>query len=189
MSQLEVDFLAVAGHLIEPAWPELDNESIGEAMKRSDVIARWAVKTAFTASLSGALKHTISKEIAIDVCGGKLPERLFVKLAHIRKRDFNLLINPGFKFVDEHGERWKVSESGKAFDALFQLNHLAIRAINAPGVELGFDSPDGLLPISAFPLSDHGPLTRYSFDSFDDLERRLFARMPNPKGVSLPHLQ
>ena len=189
MSQLEVDFLAAAGHLIEPDWPELDNELISEAMKRRDVIARWAAKTAITANLAGAFKYPIPKEIAIDLCLGKLPERFFVKLAHIRKRDFNLLINPGFKFVDEHGEKWKVSESGKAFDALFQLNHLAIRAINAPGVKLGFDSPDGLLPISAFPLSDHAPFTKYSFESFDDFERRLFARMLNPTRVSLPHAQ
>jgi len=43
MSQLEVDFLAAAGPLIEPEWPRLESEFISEALKRSEVIARWAV--------------------------------------------------------------------------------------------------------------------------------------------------
>ncbi len=104
-SQLEVDFLATVGPLIEPEWPTPGGKLIHEAIKRSDVIAKWAVKTTVTANLAGVLKRPIPEEIAIALRNGELPERFFVRVAHICKRDFNLLINPGFRFVAEHGER------------------------------------------------------------------------------------
>jgi len=176
MSQLEIDFLAAVSRLIETDWPKSDAELIREAMKRSNVIARWAVKTTVTASLAGVLENRIPQEIAIDLRNGKLPEPLVVKVGHIRQRDFNLLMNPCFKFIDD-GEKWKVSESGKAFDAVFQLNHFAIRAVNAPAVEIGFDASDGLLPLSAFPVVRDAPFSEYLFESFQDFERRLFARL------------
>ena len=178
MSQLEIDFLAAVGRLIEPDWPKSEAELIREATKRNNVIARWTVKTAITANLAGVLKSRVPQEIAVDLRNGKLPEPLIVKVGHIRQRDFNLLMNPGFKFMDD-GEKWKVSESGKAFDAVFQLNHFAIRAVNAPGVEIGFDSSDGLLPFSAFPVVRDAPSSEYSFESFNDFERRLLARESN----------
>lgn len=181
MSQLEVDFLAIAGPLIEPRWPKRDSELIREAIKGSDILAKWAIKTTITANLAGVLKRPISKEIATDVHRGKLPERFFMRVAHIRERGFNLLINPGFTFVEENGEKWKGSVSGKAFDTVFQLNHFAIRAISAPSVRLGFDSSDGHLPIPAFPLLADAPFGEYSFQSFDDFERRLFAQPLNTK--------
>jgi len=176
MSQLEIDFLDAVGQLIEPNWPTRDAELIREALRRSEVIARWAVKTAITANLAGVLRNRIPQEIAINLRNGKLPESLVVKVGHIRQRDFNFLMNPGFKFMDD-GERWKVSESGKAFDAVFQLNHFAIRAINAPGVQLGFDASAGLRPLSVFPVVRDVPFTEYSFESFQDFEVRLYARL------------
>ncbi len=63
MSQLEVDFLAAAGPLIEPEWPKLENECINEALKNNEVIARWAVKTAVTANLAGMIKRGFPGEI------------------------------------------------------------------------------------------------------------------------------
>jgi len=59
MSHLEVDFLAAVGPLIEPEWPRLESEFLSAAVKRSEVIARWAVKTAITANLASALKRSI----------------------------------------------------------------------------------------------------------------------------------
>jgi hypothetical protein len=176
MSQLEIDFLAVAGKLIQPDWPEVDAAFIRECVKGSTTIGRWAIKTAITASLAGVLHYRIPPEIAVGVRLGKLPETFALKLAHIRERSFNLLINPGFKFLGENGEEWKVSESGKAFDAVFQLNHLAIRAINAPRATVGFEAPDRILPISAFPVAGDVSLSEYSFASFDDFECRLLVR-------------
>lgn len=178
MSQLEVDFLSAVGHLIEPEWPKLKNEFIREALIRNNVIAKWAIKTAITANLAGIIKRPIPSEITSKVQTGNLPPQFSVKLAHIRRRDFNMITHRGFWFIDKDEKRWRGAESGRSFDVLFQLNHLAIRAINAPGVELGFDAPDGILPIAAFPCPNHSRQTGYSFDSLDDFERRLVARIP-----------
>jgi hypothetical protein len=178
MSQLEKDFLSVVGRLIEPNWPEDAADVIRESLQRSDVIGRWAVKTAITASLAGVLGHRIPQEIADDLRRSKLPEQFFIKLGHIREHSFNLLISAGFKFADER-EKWKVSESGRAFDAVFQLNHLAIRAINAPAVEIGFEPSNGAIPISAYPKSNDA--RKYSFASFEDFEQRLFVRASRTK--------
>src|ERR1700758_1669048 len=43
MSKLEIDFLDAVGQLIEPNWPARSAEVVGEATKRSDVIATWAI--------------------------------------------------------------------------------------------------------------------------------------------------
>ena len=182
MSQLEVDFLAVTGHLIEPEWPKLENDFIHEAVRRSDVIARWALKTAVTANIAGIIKRPIPDEIPTNLRLGKLPERLFIKLAHIRKHEaIKVIINRGFWFVDTNPRKWRGAASGKSFDVLFQLNHLAIRAINAPGAELGFDAPDKNLPISAFPPAYDSCWSGYSFASLEDFEKRLVARIPIAK--------
>ena len=127
MSQLEVDFLAAAGHLIEPEWPKLENAFIQEAVKKSDVIARWAVKTAITANLAGIIKRPIPNEIPTKLRLGKLPQRLFIKLAHIRKcNPIGMTINRGFWF--ENRTKWRGAASGRSFDVLFQLNHQIGRA-------------------------------------------------------------
>lgn len=178
MSQLEVDFLAAAGPLIEPEWPRLESEFLGEAVKKREVIARWAVKTAITSNLACMHKHAIPDEIAVGVREGKLPPALTVKLAHIRRREgIAMLINRGFWFVDGKERRWRGAESGRPFDVLFQLNHLAIRAINHPGVQLGFADPEKAFPITAFPTAKTPRTGGYSFETLDDFERILVARM------------
>jgi hypothetical protein len=179
MSQLEVDFLAAAGHLIEPEWPKLENDFIHEAVRRSNVIARWALKTAITANLAGILRRPIPDPIPTDLKLGKLPERLSVKLAHIGKHEpIRIIINRGFWFPDGTTKRWRGATSEKSLDVLFQLNHLAIRVINAPGAELGFDAPDAKLPIAAFPPAYDSRVSGYSFDTLEDFEKRLVARLP-----------
>lgn len=98
------------------------------------------MKTAITVNLAGLIKRRFPAEISTDLRLGKLPACLTVKLAHIKKHDaLNIRINRGFWFMDGKEEKWKGAESGRSFDVLFQLNHLAIRAINAPGAQLGFD--------------------------------------------------
>lgn len=179
MSQIEMDFLAAAGPLIEPEWPRLESEFLSEAMKRSEVIARWAVKTAITANLAGILKRAIPDEIATAVREGKLPPSLTVKLAHIRRREaIGMVINRGFWFVDGKEKRWRGAESGKSFDVLFQLNHLAIRAINAPGVQLGYVDPEKGFPLTAFPSTKNPGFGGHSFETLADFEKILVARMP-----------
>jgi hypothetical protein len=179
MSQLEVDFLAAAGSLIEPEWPRLESEFLSEAVKKGEIIARWAVKTAITANLSGILKRSFPDQIAIGVRQGKLPTSLTVKLAHIRRREaIDMVINRAFWFVDGKERRWRGAESGRSFDVLFQLNHLAIRAINAPGVQLGFADPEKAFPISAFPAAKTPRVGGHSFETLDDFEKILIARIP-----------
>ena len=179
MSQLEVDFLAAAGPLIEPEWPRLENEFLSEAVKKSEVIARWAAKTAITANLAGILKQSIPDEIATAVRKAKLPTTLTVKLAHIRRREgIAVIINRAFWFVDGKEKRWRGAESGRSFDVLFQLNHLAIRAINHPEVQLGFVDPEKGFPLSAFPSASSPRLDGYSFETLADFEKILVARMP-----------
>jgi hypothetical protein len=179
MSQLEVNFLAAVGHLIEPEWPKLESDFIHEALKQHKIIARWAVKTVITSNLAGVLKRSIPAEIAIGVRQDKLPPSLTVKLAHIRRREaIGMVINRAFWFVDGNERRWRGAESGRSFDVLFQLNHLAIRAINAPGVQLGFDVSRNAFPITAFPTANAPRIGGYSFESLDDFEKTLVARLP-----------
>lgn len=179
MSQLEVDFLAAAGPLIEPDWPRQESEFLSEALKRRQIIARWAVKTAITANLAGILKRAIPDEIAAGVREGKLPQSLTVKLAHIRRREgIAVVINRGFWFVDGKERRWRGAESGRSFDVLFQLNHLAIRAINSPGAQLGYADPEKGFPLTAFPPASNPRLGGYSFETLADFEKILVARMP-----------
>lgn len=179
MSQLEVDFLAAAGPLIEPDWPKLESGFLSEAVKRSEIIARWAVKTAITANLAGVLKRAIPDEIASAVRKATLPPTLTVKLAHIRQREgIAVTINRGFWFVDGKERRWRGAESGRSFDVLFQLNHLVIRAINAPGAQLGYADPQEGFPLSAFPPAKNPRFGGYSFESLTDFEKILVARMP-----------
>lgn len=179
MSQLEVDFLAAAGPLIEPEWPRLESEFLSEAMKRNEVIARWAVKTTITANLAGILKRAVPAEITTAVREAKLPPTLTVKLAHIRQcEQIGMVINRAFWFVDGKERRWRGAESGRSFDVLFQLNHLAIRAINAPGAQLGYADPEKGFPLTAFPSASSPRLCGYSFETLDDFEKILVARMP-----------
>jgi len=180
MSQLEVDFLDAAGHLIEPEWPILENAFIQEAVKRSDVIAKWALKTAVTANLAGILKRPIPAEIPTNLKLGKLPDRFFIKLAHIRKHEaIKVIVNRGFRFDDQPPMKRRGAASEKSLDVLFQLNHLAIRAINAPGAELGFLASDKKhLPISAFPQSYDSRWSGCSYESLEDFEKMLIARLP-----------
>lgn len=182
MSQLEADFLAVTGPLIEPEWPRLADEFVDEAIKQSDVIARWTVKTTITANLAGKLKRAIPDEIATAVYQGTLPHSLTVKLAHIRRREaIAVVINRGFWFVDGAKKRWRGAESGRSFDVLFQLNHLAIRAINAPGAQLGYVDPEKGFPLTAFPEARQLRFGGYTFETLADFENILVACMPRPK--------
>lgn len=117
-------------------------------------------------------------EIAIGVARGKLPPSLTVQIAHIRRREaIGILINRGFWFVDGREKRWRGAESGKSFDVLFQLNHLAIRVINAPGAQLGFTEPEKGFPISAFPAAKLPRMGGYSFEALGDFEKILVARL------------
>jgi hypothetical protein len=150
MSQLEVDFLAAAGPLVEPEWPRLESEFLSEAVKKNEVIARWAVKTAITANLAG------------------------------------ILINRAFWFVDGKERRWRGAESGRSFDVLFQLNHLAIRAINHPEVQLGFADPERGLPLAAFPSAGSPRFGGYSFETLADFENILVARPSQRVGKDKP---
>jgi hypothetical protein len=187
MSQLEVDFLAAAGPLVEPEWPRLESEFLSEAVKKNEVIARWAVKTAITANLAGILKRSIPDEIATSVREGKLPPRLTVKLAHIRRREaIGMVINRAFWFVDGKERRWRGAESGRSFDVLFQLNHLAIRAINHPEVQLGFADPERGLPLAAFPSAGSPRFGGYSFETLADFENILVARPSQRVGKDKP---
>lgn len=179
MSQLEVDFLGAAGPLIEPGWPRLESEFLSEALKRRYVIARWAAKTAITANLAGILKRAIPDEIATGVREGKLPPTLTVKFAHILRREgIAVVINRGFWFVDGKEKRWQGAESGRSFDVLFQLNHLAIGAIDAPGAKLGYADPEKGFPPTAFPPTKSPHFGGYSFDTLADFEKILIARLP-----------
>lgn len=179
MSQLEVDFLGAAGPLIEPEWPRLESEFLSEAVKKSEILARWAVKTAITANLAGILKRSIPDEIARGVREGKLPRTLTVKFAHIRRREaIGMVINRGFWFEDGKERRWLGAASGRSFDVLFQLNHLAIRAINAPGAELGFADPEKGFPLTAFPSAKNPRFGGYSFETLADFEQIMVARIP-----------
>lgn len=185
MSQLEADFLAVVGPLIEPEWPKLENEFIREAVMRSEVIARWIVKTAITANLAGVIKRGFPDEIPINLRLGKLPPSLTVKLAHIKKRNaLSIIIHRGFWFLDGKEKKWRGEESGKSFDVLFQLNHLAIRAINAPGAQIGFAlNKEKVFPLTAFPSTISSPVGGYSFETLNDFEQILITRLP-PSGKS-----
>jgi hypothetical protein len=103
-------------------------------VKRREVIARWAVKTAITANLAGILKRAIPDEIAAGVREGKLPSTLTVKLAHIRRREgIAVIINRGFWFVDGKERRWRGAESGRSFDVLFRAAAPLQRRLRALG--------------------------------------------------------
>jgi len=180
MSQLEVDFLAAAGPLIEPEWPNEESQFLSEALNKSEVIARWAVKTAITANLAGTLKRAIPNEIAAGVRVGELPPTLTVKLAHIQRREaIGMIIHRGFWFLAGNEKRWRGAALGRSFDVLFQLNHLAIRAINAPGAQLGYVEPEKGFPLAAFPAVKYPRFGGHSFPTLADFEKILFARMPN----------
>lgn len=113
---------------------------------------------------------------------GKLPPSLTVKLARIQHRErIAAVINRGFWFVDGAEKRWRGAESGRSFDVLFQLNHLAIRAINAPGAELGYVDPEKGFPLTAFPPAKNPSFGGYTFRTLVDFEKILVARMPRPK--------
>lgn len=158
---------------------ETRSEFLSEAVKQREVIARWAVKTAITANLAGILKRAIPTEIATAVRAAKLPPTLTVKLAHIRRREgIAVIINRGFWFVDGKERRWRGADSGRSFDVLFQLNHLAIRAINAPGAQLGYAEPEKGFPLTAFPAAKHPPFGGYAFETLADFEKILVTRMP-----------
>ena len=178
MSRLEVEFVSVVGDLIKPEWPFDASRLLQEAVRRSAVIAHWTLKTAITASMAGVTKRPIPDEITNDVQFGGLPPYYGVQLAHIRKRDFNMISHRGFWLIENDEKRWRSATSGRSFDVLFQLNHLAIRAISAPGVELGIDAPDGRFPIAAFPKAAASLPANYTFDTLDDFEKRLVARIP-----------
>jgi hypothetical protein len=105
-----------------------------------------------------------------------------VKLAHIRKvNPLYIVINRAFWFDDGKEKRWRGAASGRSFDVLFQLNHLAIRAINAPGAQIGLLDPEKGFPITAFPTISTPRPGGYSFETLADFEEILIARIPQER--------
>lgn len=181
MSQLEAEFLELAGPLIEPTWPLSAEELIEKALCQSAVLARWAVKTAITVNAAGISKRSINSQIATDVRVNKLPPGLGVLIAFIKKKEIAVTIHPGFFFVTKKGERkWRVGDKGHTFDAILQLNHLAIRAINGPDFKLfKYKTGSEARPIPYYPATNHRFSPDYRFQTLSEFEGDLRVMWPH----------
>lgn len=180
MSQLEAEFLELAGSLIEPTWPISAEELIEKALSQSAVLARWAVKTAITVNAAGINKRPINPQIATDVRVNKLPPELKILIAFIKTKDIAITIHPGFFFVNKKGEcKWRVGDKGHSFDAIFQLNHLAIRAFNGPGLRFLHKTDTEAAPIPCYPATNHRFSPDYRFQTLSEFEGELRVMWPH----------
>jgi hypothetical protein len=178
MSRSEVDFLDVAGALIEPKWPQNAHMHMERCAENSDIIRRWGLKTAITANLAGIIRRPFPEEIPAGLYRGDFPATLRLRMTRIvERRPIEIIINRGFWFLEGDERRWKGAESGRSFDVLFQLNHLAIRLINAPSVILGYEP--SVRSLSAQARSSEESIL--SFDSLEQFEKTLVARLPNSR--------
>ncbi len=186
MSDLEAAFLDAAGPLIEPAWPRPDGAFIAQAVNRGDVIARWAVKTAITSNAAGMVRRPINKIIPATLHAGRLPPDHFaVWIGHIRESSISILVNQGFDFEENGALTWKGPENDAAFDAIFQLNHLAIRAIYHPSLRLRYSNTTASMPVQCYPSSRSAIIPGdYTFQTLPDFVGSLIASQPGPQVVA-----
>jgi len=180
MSDLETEFVGIAGSLIEPEWPNPDRDFIDQVMQHNDIIARWALKTAITTNAAGINKRSINGQIASDLRAGKLPEFLKILIGFIETREIAITIHPGFYFITPNGERkWKVGDKGHSFDALFQLNHFAIRVFNGPGLKFLHQTETESAPVPCYPTSSYGFERGYQFQTLREFEGCLSVLWPH----------
>lgn len=179
MSDLEAEFLSIAGSLIEPEWPILDRDFVEQVMQNNDVIARWALKTVITANAAGINERSINTQIASDLRFGKLPNFLKVLIGFVEHREVAITIHHGFNFINRKGEvKWRVGDKGHSFDAIFHFNHFAIRAFNGPGLKFFHKTETKSAPIPCFPTSGYGFEHGYKFQTLGDFEGSLKVLWP-----------
>lgn len=187
MSNLEAAFLGAAGPLIEPEWPRLSDEFIAEAVRQGNVIASWAVKTAVTSNAAGVVQRPIHETIPRDLRAGNLPPGNFaVWIGHIRKPSVSIQVDQGFDFEEADGAlTWKGPESNYAFDAVFQLNHLAIRAVHHPGLRLRYSNNTASMPVQSFPPARSAIVPGdYTFETLADFVGKLTVSQDGPQMVA-----
>ncbi len=183
MSNLEADFVRAAGPLMQPEWPILADEFMKRARSDDRIVAKWAVKTAITSNSSGKVRRRIHSHIANKLRENMLPPGLRVFLGRIKEKGIFIKVNQGFEFVEPDGSRrWRGPAHNTAFDAIFQLNHLAIRAVFGPHLQFTYSTGSEAAPTACFPPNVEQISANYSFPNLAAFEGDLTAKlMENPE--------
>lgn len=174
MSDLEGWFLNHLGSLVEQTWPKDAHELIRVAFREKEILARWALKTAIMMGANSPLKNVVPEEAAKTLYGGKVPEGLIVDLALIAEKTVGGIISRGF--IIRNGRRpsaWQEHKGGRAFKAIVQLNHLAIRVFRAPETQANYLAPRGKLPLRCFPEAIDPGKVEFDFQSVFEFDEAL----------------
>jgi len=152
MSGLEAWFQQFMGPLVEAAWPKLAEEILRQALTERESLAKWALKTAIMMDTNAMMENIVDEKTGNDLYEGRIPDGIVVEAGHIHENGVGGILSRGF-WVRNGGQppQWQEHVDKKAFKAVIQLNHLAIRIFRAPSARPSWYGPNGSLPLRCYP--------------------------------------
>ncbi len=174
MSKLEAWFQRLMGPLVEPIWPRLANEVLREALTERESLAKWALKTVIMMDTNTMMENIVDERTASDLWEGRISDGVTVEAAHVHEPGVGGMLSRGF-WVRNGGQppQWQEHVDKKAFKAVIQLNHLAIRVFRAPGAHPSWYGPNRRLPLRCYPEAQNPHDGDFHFHDLWEFDRVL----------------
>jgi len=95
-------------------------------------------------------------------------------IGHVHEAGVEAYLKRGFWMINgSHPPEWQEHQGGKAFNAVWQLNHLAIRLFRAPKARATYLAPNARFPIRFYPAPAKDILVDYRFHTLEEFDRCL----------------